>query len=164
MEAKVFHKAAEIRALFEYDIKHPLNPKGHAYARSLSHASGLKRLGFHLMRIPAGAEANTYHTHRFEEEFFYFLSGQGIMTIDGVEHEVGPGDFAGFTAPSVAHGLRNPGPEDLIYLVGGERREFEVAELISVGKILVRAQGQAWVVDPGNFVEMPNWRGRKETR
>jgi uncharacterized cupin superfamily protein len=162
MSSKVLFKAAEIGQMSEYDVKHPLNPAAHVFARSLSHASGLQRLGFHLIRIPSGAEANTYHPHHFEEEFFYFLSGRGAMTIDGVVHEVGPGDFAGFTAPSVPHGLRNPGPEDLVYLVGGERREFEVAELISVGKILVRERGKAFLVDPEDYMPMQRLKSKQE--
>jgi hypothetical protein len=43
-------------------------------------------------------------------------------------------DFMGFPAAGVAHHLRNPYEEDLIYLVGGENHEVEVADFPHLGK------------------------------
>jgi uncharacterized cupin superfamily protein len=66
------------------------------------------------------------------------LSGRAIALIDEVEYEVGAGDFIGYPAPSVAHLMRNPGPDDLVYLSGGENREFDVADFPRLGKRMVR--------------------------
>ena len=72
------------------------------------------------MRVAPGKESFIYHTHYYEEEWIYILSGRGVAEIDGAEHEVGPGDFMGFATPSVAHHLRNPFDVELVYLCGGE--------------------------------------------
>jgi len=55
-----------------------------------------------------------------EEEWVYILSGRGLADIDGQQYEVGPGDFMGFPSPGIAHLLRNPFEEELVYLMGGE--------------------------------------------
>ena len=49
--------------------------------------------------------------------------------------------------PSVAHLLRNTGVEDLVYLAGGENREFEVAEFPTLNKRMVRMGQQVDVYD-----------------
>lgn len=41
--------------------------------------------------LPAGT-ATDRHYHRLSEEFYYLLSGRGLMEINGEEREVGPGD------------------------------------------------------------------------
>jgi len=99
---------------------------------------GLKRTGVNLGRIPAGKESFVYHLHHAEEEWVYIISGRGIAEIDGSEYEVSPGDFMGFPTPSVAHHLRNPFSEDLVYLMGGENRDMEVADFPKLGKRMIR--------------------------
>ena len=66
------------------------------------------------------------------------MAGRGTAEIDGADYEVGPGDFMGFPAPSVAHHLRNTGEEALVYLMGGERLEAEVATFPKLGRKMVR--------------------------
>ena len=58
--------------------------------------------------------------------------------IDDEEFEVSTGDFMGFPTPSVAHHLRNPYEEDLLYLVGGENRDVEVADFPRLSKRMLR--------------------------
>ncbi len=60
-----------------------------------------------------------YHLQR-EDEIYYVLSGRGMMTIDGKEFEVGPGD-AVLTRPGSSHGLKQIGKEDLIILINYEQ-------------------------------------------
>ena len=127
--------------------KHPLNPRSEVHGHRLSDAVGMKRIGLHLLRIPPGKESFILHNHRHEEEFMFVLSGRGIAQIGSEEHEVRPGDFLGFAAPSVAHHLKNPFEEDLIYLSGGERTDFEVADFPTEGKRLVRI-GEELMVFP----------------
>jgi uncharacterized cupin superfamily protein len=76
--------------------------------------------------------------HHLEEEWLYIIAGRGIAEIDDHEFEVGAGDFMGFPTPSVAHHLRNPFAQDLVYLMGGESRELEVADFPRLGKRMVR--------------------------
>ncbi len=48
----------------------------------------------------------------------------------------------GFPAPQVAHHLRNPYEEDLVYLMGGEALDVDVADFPRLGKRMVR-RGQS---------------------
>ncbi|HKH76125.1 MAG TPA: cupin domain-containing protein [Rubrobacteraceae bacterium] len=73
-----------------------------------------------------------------EEEWVFVIPGRGVAEIDGEEFEVGAGDFMGFPAPQVAHHLRNPGDEDLVYLVGGENLEVDIADFPRLGKRMLR--------------------------
>ena len=103
--------------------------------------------GVNFIRVPPGKESYVYHSHQFEEEWIYVLSGRAIALIDDAEYEVDAGDFIGFPAPSVAHLMRNPGPDDLVYLCGGENREFEVADFPKLGKRMVRTGKQVDIYD-----------------
>lgn len=123
----------------EETYSHPLNPSSLIRGVSLSQPAGLQRIGVHFIRVPPGKESFAYHSHQGEEEFLYILSGRGIAEIDGHEYEVGPGDFMGFRAPSVAHHLRNPFDEELVYLMGGESKPVEIADFPRLGKRMVRS-------------------------
>src|SRR4029078_4804840 len=79
-----------------------------------------------------------YHSHWQEEEWIYILEGRGLARIDGAEYEVGPGDFMAFPTPGVAHSLRNPFESELIYLMGGESRELDVADFPDLGRRMFR--------------------------
>jgi len=117
---------------------HPWNPNSEMRGVQLARLAGLSRTGVSLAHIPPGRESFVYHSHELEEEWLYILSGTGTADIDGGEYEVGPGDFMGFPTPSVPHHLRNTGAEDLVYLMGGESRDAEVATFPRLGKKMVR--------------------------
>ena len=132
------------------EFSHPWNPHSLVRGTQLARSVGLKRTGVNIITVPAGKESFVYHSHRFEEEWIYVLSGNGVALIDGQEYAVGPGDFMGFPAPSVAHNMRNPGPGDLVYLSGGENREFEVAEYPTLHRRAVRMGQQVDIYDDGD--------------
>jgi mannose-6-phosphate isomerase-like protein (cupin superfamily) len=48
-------------------------------------------------------------------ELYYILAGAGLVTIDGVQHEVGP-QTAVFIPGDALHGIRNVGAEPLRFL------------------------------------------------
>lgn len=121
-------KASRITALPEVVKIHALNPKAVRNTKSLSDAVGMTRLGIHLVRVEPGKETTQFHFHHQEEEFIYILAGRGIAEIGDRSVEVSAGDFIGFTAPSLPHSLSNPFEEDLVYLMGGERRSFDVCD------------------------------------
>ncbi len=148
--------SAAIAQLPEQTLSHPLNPSSEIHGVSLSEQVGMQRLGFHLVHIPPGKESFIYHSHQFEEEFIYILSGRGIAEIDGEEFEVGAGDFMGFPTPSVAHHLCNPFNEDLVYLMGGERREMEIADFPRLKKRLFVKGKETQVADWDNL--KPLWK------
>ena len=139
-------RAADIAA-HSQEFSHPWNPNSQIHGTQLARSVGLKRTGVNFIRVPAGKESYVYHSHRYEEEWMYVLAGSGIALIDGTEFAIAAGDFMGFPTPSVAHLLRNTGGEDLVYLAGGENREFEVAEFPSLGKRMVRMGEQVDIYD-----------------
>ena len=134
-------RAAEIRSA-DTSISHPWNPKSEVHGARLGTMTGLTRTGVNLTRIPPGKESWMYHSHTQEEEWAYALSGKAKAEIDGVEYEIGPGDFLGFPTPSVAHHLWNPFDVDFVYLSGGESKDFEIADFPKLGLRLVRQQGK----------------------
>ena len=139
-------RAADIAAHAQ-EFSHPWNPQSLMHGTQLGRSVGLKRTGVNFMRVPPGRESYVYHSHRYEEEWMYVLSGSGVALIDGQEFPIAVGDFMGFPTPSVAHLLRNTGTDDLVYLAGGENLEFEVAEFPALGKRVVRMGQQTDVYD-----------------
>lgn len=119
-------------------FSHPWNPKSELLGTYLGRTVGLKRTGVNFVKVPPGKESFIYHSHYREEEWIYILSGRGVAEIDGEEFEVSSGDFMGFPTPSVAHHLRNAGDEDLVYLMGGENLDIEIAEFPHLGKRMLR--------------------------
>jgi uncharacterized cupin superfamily protein len=119
-------------------FSHQWNPDSEISGTRLSTLVGLSRTGVNGARLPAGKEYFVYHSHYREEEWIYIISGRGIAEIDGEEFEVAAGDFMGFPTPVVAHHLRNPYDEDLVYLVGGENHDVEIADFPRLGKRVLR--------------------------
>jgi len=139
-------RAADIAAHAQ-EFSHPWNPQSLMHGTQLARSVGLKRCGVNFIRVPPGRESFVYHSHQHEEEWIYVLAGTAIALIDGTEYQVSAGDFIGYPAPSVAHLMRNPGPDELVYLSGGENRDFDVAEFPTLGKRMVRQGKQVEVYD-----------------
>lgn len=121
-------RAEQIRQLPERRNVHQFNPAALRHVRSLSEAVGLEQLGLHLVRVEPGKQTTQHHFHHCTEEFLYVLAGQGVAWIGEESYPVGAGDFMGFTAPSLPHSMANPGPEDLVYLMGGTRSAFDICD------------------------------------
>lgn len=130
-------RAQEIEASLQ-SFSHPWNSNSEITGAYLGRTAGLKRTGVNLAKIPPRKESFVYHAHHREEEWIYILSGHGIAEIDGQEFEVHPGDFMGFPTPSVAHHLRNPNDDELVYLMGGENLDVEIADFPHLGKRMFR--------------------------
>lgn len=122
----------------ESTFSHPWNPKSEITGTHMSALAGLSRSGVSLVRIPAGKESFAYHLHHREEEWIYILSGRGVAQIDGEEYELGPGDFVAFPTPSVAHNMTNPHEQELVYMMGGENLEHEIADFPTLGKRMIK--------------------------
>jgi uncharacterized cupin superfamily protein len=131
----------------EQSFSHPWNPKSQLIGVQLSRTLGLKRTAVSIARMPPGKESFVYHSHHHEEEWLYILSGRGMAEIDGEEFVVSAGDFMAFPTPSVPHHLKNPFDEELVYLMGGENREIEVADFPRLGKRMVRSGEKIEVYD-----------------
>lgn len=130
-------RAADVTARSQ-TLSHPWNPRSELTGYQLGKSTGLKRTGVNLARMAPGKESFVYHSHWLEEEWIYILEGRGVARIDDAEYEVGPGDFMAFPTPGVAHHLRNPFDQELVYLMGGEARDTEVADFPDLGKRMFR--------------------------
>ena len=64
--------------------------------------------------IPPGAGIGV-HTHDGETEIYYIVRGTGVVTDDGVEKPIGPGDVM-VTPNGHNHSVTNNGTEDLLFL------------------------------------------------
>lgn len=136
---------AEIDALDEAHVRHPLNPASDVRLKRLSPLFGLRRLALYIARVPPGKESFVYHRHERDEEFLAILSGRGLAEIGDALLEVGPGDVMAFPAPDgPPHHLRNPFDEDLVYLMGGESSPLDVARYPRLGRGMIFAQTGIW--------------------
>ncbi len=70
---------------------------------------------FHDDVLPPGASVGP-HSHTDDEEYYYILSGQGDMILDGQPHPVSAGDVAA-VFPGGSHALDNTGPDPMRFLV-----------------------------------------------
>ena len=53
-----------------------------------------RKFGFmHCDDMKAGVTIGV-HEHKDTEEIYYLVSGKGILTFDGVEYDMGPGDIS----------------------------------------------------------------------
>jgi uncharacterized cupin superfamily protein len=130
-------RAAEVRDL-ETTFRHPWNPKSEVTGTWMGRRAGLKRTGVSMARLAPGKESFAYHLHHTEEEWIYILSGRAVAEIDGSFYQLGPGDFVAFPTPSVAHNLGNPFEEELVYLMGGENRNEEIADFPTLDRRMVK--------------------------
>ncbi|NJS09545.1 MAG: cupin domain-containing protein [Microcoleus sp. CSU_2_2] len=146
-EKKTFLLRAREIAEQAATFSHPWNPNSSISGAQMSRLVGLKRSGVSLAKIPPGKESFIYHAHEREEEWIYIISGRGIAEIDDEEFEVSAGDFMGFPTPSVAHHLRNPFDEELVYLMGGENLDVEIADFPRLGKRMIRREANIEIYD-----------------
>jgi uncharacterized cupin superfamily protein len=149
-EKKSFLLRASEIAEKEATFSHPWNPNSLITGTQMSRLAGLARVGVSLAKIPPGKESFIYHAHYREEEWIYIISGRGVAEIDGEEFEVSAGDFMGFPTPSVAHHLRNPYDEELVYLMGGESLDVEIADFPRLGKRMLRRGADVEIYDISN--------------
>jgi uncharacterized cupin superfamily protein len=78
----------------------------------------LKERGLNFVHddiLPPGVSIGN-HKHTRDEEYYYIVSGKGIMTLDDQRIEVSGGDMTA-VYPGGMHGLENTGSEDLRIIV-----------------------------------------------
>jgi uncharacterized cupin superfamily protein len=122
--------------------RHPFNPASEMRIVRLGGEAGLTRIGVNLVRVPPGKESFIPHAHTLQEEFAFVLEGRGEVLLDGVRHPIGPGDFVGFPTDGVVHSIACAGPEDLLYLTGGESGPVELSDFPTLGRTMVMRQGK----------------------
>lgn len=147
----MFLSAKSVAALDGVRRVHALNPQAIRIDKSLGDEVGLKNIGIHLITIAPGDKSTEFHTHKYEEEAIYVLSGHGTEVIGEETHKIGPGDFIGCPAGGAAHETINDGTEPLVCLVIGQRLAQDVVDYPRKGKRLYRNSGQRDMVDYGNI-------------
>ena len=147
----MYISAETIAAMAGVRRVHNLNPAAIRTDKSLGDEVGLKNLGIHLMSIAPGDKSTEFHTHRYEEEAIYVLSGHGTEILGDTKQRVGPGDFIGFPTAGVAHETVNDGAEPLVCLVIGQRLAQDVVDYPRQGKRLYRNGGERDMVDYANI-------------
>lgn len=154
----VIHRlnAAAIGAIPEQRRIHQFNDNAQRLTRTLTDSLGLQCMGLHLVRLEGGRDSTQFHYHDTDEEFLYILAGRGIAQLGEQSIEVGAGDFMGFPAPSCGHGLHNPFPEDLVYLMGGERNPADVVHYPRIRRTMIKSHGHRSWVDWDDLHELPS--------
>lgn len=74
--------------------------------------SAIKSVG--LVRLEPGASIGP-HSHHGEEDFYYCISGSGIVVDNGVEHPFTPGTLQ-ITRDGETQAIRNTGETELVFL------------------------------------------------
>lgn len=133
---------------------HFLNPDAVRINKSLGDATGLKRLGAHMISIAPGHHSSEMHAHHQEEECIFVVSGYGTAHLGERSVRIGPGDFIGCPTDGTAHQLVNTGDVPLVCLVVGQRLPFDISDYPRLGKRLYRHDDQ-WDVVSISQIEHP---------
>lgn len=100
---------------------YPGSAEVHCPSRAIGRAAGLSRTGIHAERLLPGTRTSFPHAEEDEEEWAYVLAGAPSVWIDGVVHELAPGDLVAFPAGSgICHVFLNDSDREARLLVGGE--------------------------------------------
>jgi quercetin dioxygenase-like cupin family protein len=76
---------------------------------------GTKRIDFRISHYaPAAYVAE--HTHKIQEQIYYVLDGEGILTLDDERHLMRANDYV-YVPPGVRHSFTNTGISGLVFLV-----------------------------------------------
>ena len=77
--------------------------------------TGSSLLDFRISRYaPAAYVAE--HVHKVQEQVYYVLEGEGLLTLDGEKHLMRPQDYV-YVPPGVHHSICNTGVAGLVFLV-----------------------------------------------
>ncbi len=74
-----------------------------------------KLLDFRISRYAPMAYVQE-HVHKVQEQIYYVLEGEGILTLDGEKHLMRPHDYV-YVPPGVRHSFANTGLAGLVFLV-----------------------------------------------
>jgi len=77
--------------------------------------SGSSRIDFRISRYAPNAYV-AEHVHKVQEQIYYVLEGEGILTLNGAEHLMRPHDYV-YVPPGVRHSFTNTGLAGLVFLV-----------------------------------------------
>ena len=76
---------------------------------------GTKRVDFRISRYAPNAYVQE-HSHKIQEQIYYVLEGEGLLTVGKDEHLMRPHDYV-YLPPGVPHSFTNTGTNGLVFLV-----------------------------------------------
>ncbi|WFR56943.1 cupin domain-containing protein [Anaerocolumna sp. AGMB13025] len=93
--------------------------------KELGTSTGSQKLYVNMDSVPPKGYSTKYHSHSQQEEFFYIISGNGILRLNNKETAVSQGDFLSKPAgENIAHTFYNSGEEPLVILdIGTKEKE-----------------------------------------
>lgn len=77
--------------------------------------TGSARMDFRISRYAPMAYVQE-HVHKVQEQVYYVLEGEGILTLDDARHLMRPHDYV-YVPPGVRHSFTNTGTQGLVFLV-----------------------------------------------
>jgi mannose-6-phosphate isomerase-like protein (cupin superfamily) len=77
--------------------------------------TGSQRLDFRISRYAPMAYVQE-HVHQVQEQVYYVLEGEGVLTLDDERRLMRPHDFV-YVPPGVRHSFHNTGTSGLVFLV-----------------------------------------------
>lgn len=77
--------------------------------------SGSTRLDFRISRYAPKAYVQE-HVHKVQEQVYYVIEGEGLLTLDDAKHLMRPHDYV-YVPPGVRHSFANTGLAGLVFLV-----------------------------------------------
>jgi quercetin dioxygenase-like cupin family protein len=77
--------------------------------------SGSRRLDFRISRYAPMAYVQE-HVHKVQEQVYYVLEGEGVLTLNQERHLMRPHDYV-YVPPGVRHSFTNTGTAGLVFLV-----------------------------------------------
>ncbi len=76
---------------------------------------GSSRIDFRISRYAPAAYVGE-HVHQVQEQIYYVLEGEGVLTLDDQSHLLRPHDYV-WVPPGVRHSFTNTGTAGLVFLV-----------------------------------------------
>lgn len=77
--------------------------------------SGSARVDFRISRYAPSAYV-AEHVHQVQEQVYYVLEGEGVLTLNEEKHLMRPHDYV-YVPPGVRHSFTNTGLAGLVFLV-----------------------------------------------
>ena len=74
-----------------------------------------ERIDFRISRYAPNAYVQE-HSHKIQEQIYYVLEGEGMLTVGKEEHLMRPHDYV-YLPPGVPHSFTNTGLSGLVFLV-----------------------------------------------
>lgn len=88
--------------------------------------SGSSQIDFRISRYAPSAYVQE-HVHQVQEQIYYVLEGEGLLTLDGDQHLMRPHDYV-YVPPGVRHSFANTGTAGLVFLVVTTPEQDQPAE------------------------------------